>query len=67
MAAIFELDENLKEDYTIFEAAPNVSGWLVWSNLLYLYALIAGGERCTDKKTCSGILPVITPYPLPGA
>jgi len=25
VAAIFELDENLKKGYTIFEAAPNVS------------------------------------------
>ena len=25
MAAIFELDENLKKSFTIFEAAPNVS------------------------------------------
>lgn len=32
VAAIFELDENLKRDYTIFEAAPNVSV-CVWEAL----------------------------------
>ena len=28
MAAIFELDENIKKSYTIFEAAPNVSAYV---------------------------------------
>ena len=46
VAAIFELDEVLRRDYTIFEAAPNVSQIILLYILLPLVATLSPIECC---------------------
>lgn len=61
VAAILELDENLKKDYQLFEAAPTVSNnsttYSPFHSLL-AYPLI-GGQGGAHKEAGAGILSLI--------
>lgn len=60
VAAILELDETLNKDFTIFEAAPQVSFHsFVESNNFFVFC-VAGKSRRAGKETATRLLSLIT-------
>ena len=58
VAAIFELDENLRKNYTIFEAAPNASSVSLGENTAHV-SLNAGYQRRAYKETNSRVFSLV--------